>query len=209
MAKYQFPDFSKESIVTSIGLTVVQTLDYLAKEMNLNGKEIRLLWSPFLAATTRMVRPADNMVEYFLMSSQSEKVRAAIFGEKTEPNLDFYQPFSDSVRDYLKILTESIEEVSYLPGIENLGLVDKQYLSKEISEMLNFYVQDQNSKSRKVQPTDGLFEKLFAIALPQHVEDTLNGYSVNGMKNTGEIIQIAQVVFGTALLLQIISGMAQ
>jgi hypothetical protein len=45
------------------------------------------------------------------------------------------------------------------------------------------------------------------MVLPQHVEDTINGNSLNGVKNTGQIIEVGQIVFGTALLLQIIKGM--
>jgi hypothetical protein len=40
-----------------------------------------------------------------------------------------------------------------------------------------------------------------------NVEDTMQGNSMNGVENTGQIMQLGQVVFGTALLLQIIKGM--
>ena len=61
----QVPEFSKEVIVTSIGIGIVLALDFLADELKLSDEDTRKLWSPFLAATTRMVKPADDMVATF------------------------------------------------------------------------------------------------------------------------------------------------
>jgi hypothetical protein len=80
-------------------------------------------------------------------------------------------------------------------------------MSQELMDMVNFYIEDQNSKGRKIQPTDEPFKILFCTVLPQHVEDSINGNSLNGLKNTGQIMLLGKVVFGTALLLQIIRGM--
>ena len=90
---------------------------------------------------------------------------------------------------------------------QNQGSFSKQSMAKELTDMLNFYIDDQNSKGRKIQATDEAFKTIFCIALPQHVEDTIEGNSLNGVKNTGHIINAGQIVFGTALLLQIIKGM--
>ena len=68
----QVPEISREAIVTSIGVTIIQTLDAIATEMKLSDASVKELWSPFLAATTRMVKPADDMVEIFLSSSKIE-----------------------------------------------------------------------------------------------------------------------------------------
>jgi hypothetical protein len=54
MEKAQVPEFSKETIVTSIGVTVVQGLDFLANELNLSARDTQQLWSPFLAAAQRL-----------------------------------------------------------------------------------------------------------------------------------------------------------
>jgi hypothetical protein len=65
VAKPQVPEFSKEAIVTSVGVTVVQALDFLAKELSLSDEETQQLWSPFLAATARLIKPADDMAAVF------------------------------------------------------------------------------------------------------------------------------------------------
>ena len=203
----KFPEFSNEVIATSIGITVVQALDALADLMKLNEEEAQLLWSPFLAALARLIKPADDMAEKFLHSSKTKKVKAAISNEINQPFLDFYEPFNDSLRKMLNMITESVGEASYLPTIENRGLVNKPNMAADLMDMLNFYIGDQNSKGRKIQVTDEAFKTVFCTVLPQHVEDAMRGYSMNGEKNTVQIMQLGQIVFGTALLLQIIKGM--
>ena len=203
----KIPEFSNEVIATSIGITVVQALDALADLMKLNEEEAQLLWSPFLAALARLIKPADDMAEKFLHSAKTKKVKSAISNEINQPFLDFYEPFNDSLRKMLKMVTESVGETSYLPTIQNRGLFSKPNMAADLMDMLNFYFEDQNSKGRKIQRTDEAFKTVFCTVLPQHVEDTMQGNSMNGVENTGQIMQLGQVVFGTALLLQIIKGM--
>lgn len=201
------PELSREAIATSIGVTVVQALDFLADELSLNEEQTQQVWSPFLAATARLIKPADNMASMFLHSSKTKKVKAAISGEISRPYIEYYEPFSDSLRDFLSILARSVGESAYLPAVENQESFTKQNSAAELMEMINFYIEDQNSKGRKIQATDEAFKIIFCTVLPQHVEDTINGNSLNGVKNTGQIIEVGQIVFGTALLLQIIRGM--
>lgn len=201
------PELSREAIATSIGVTVVQALDFLADELNLNEEQTQQVWSPFLAATARLIKPADNMASIFLHSSKTKKVKAAISEEINRPYIEYYEPFSDSLRDFLSILAKSVGENAYLPAVENQESFTKQNSAAELMEMINFYIEDQNSKGRKIQATDEAFKIIFCTVLPQHVEDTINGNSLNGVKNTGRIIEVGQIVFGTALLLQIIRGM--
>ncbi len=47
MTKTQVPDFSKEAIVTSVGVTVVQALDFLANEMSISEKKHSAIMVPF------------------------------------------------------------------------------------------------------------------------------------------------------------------
>jgi hypothetical protein len=201
------PEFSNEVITTSIGVTLVQALDFLADEMQLSQAKIQQVWSPYLAATARLIKPADEMASVFLNSSKNKDVKAAISKEISGPNLEFYEPFNESVAKMLKIISGSVGEVSYLEAVTNQSFFDKKKMADELMDMINFYIEDQNSKGRKIQQTDELFKTIFCIVLPQHVEDTINGNSINGVKNTGQIMQLGQVVFGTALLLQIIGGM--
>jgi hypothetical protein len=203
----KIPEFSNEVIATSIGVTVVQALDFLANEMNLSDEDTQQLWSPFLAATARLIKPADDMAEIFLHSSKTKKVKAAISSEISRPYIEFYEPFSESLRNFLNILVKSVGENVYLPAVENQESFTKQNSAAELMDMVNFYLEDQNSKGRKIQPTDEAFKIILCTVLPQHVEDTINGNSLNGVVNTGQIIKIGQIVFGTALLLQIIKGM--
>ena len=44
--------------------------------MKLSDEDTRKLWSPFLAATTRMVKPADDMVATFLRTPKTDKVKS-------------------------------------------------------------------------------------------------------------------------------------
>jgi hypothetical protein len=201
------PEFSDEVIATSIGVTVVQALDFIADEMQLSEEKIQQLWSPFLAATARLIKPADEMASTFLHSSKNKIVQAAISKEISGPYLEYYEPFNESVARMLKIITESVSEFSYLEALKNQSSFDKKQMADELMAMMNFYIEDQNSKGRKIQQSDELFKTIFSIVLPQHVEDTINWNSINGLKNTGKIMQLGQVVFGTALLLQIIGGM--
>ena len=46
--------------------------------MKLSDEDTRKLWSPFLAATTRMVKPADDMVATFLRTPKTDKVKSAL-----------------------------------------------------------------------------------------------------------------------------------
>jgi hypothetical protein len=205
----QVPDFSREVIVTSIGITIVQALDSIANEMKLTDVDIQALWSPFLAATTRLVKPADEMVATFLRESKTENVKKAISNEIHSPQPEFYAPFNQSLQNFLRTLTESVRDISYLAAVENQGIVDKRNMAADVMEMLNYYFDDQNSKGRKIQPTDEAFRILLCTVLPQHVEDVMRGNRVNGIKNTGELVEKGQVVFGTALLLQMIIGMLE
>jgi hypothetical protein len=205
--KPQVPEFSKEVNVTSIGIGIVQALDFLANEMKLSDEDTRRLWSPFLAATTRMVKPADEMVATFLRTPKTDKVKNALSNEFNNPDPEFYAPFNDSLRSFLKTLAEAIGENCYLPAVQSMGIIHKPTIANELMEMLNFFIDDQNSKGRKVQSTDAAFKIILCTVLPQHIEDTIEGNSLYGVKNTGKMIETGQVVFATALLLQIISGM--
>ena len=207
MADSQAPEFSNEAIVTSVGVTVVQAMDFMANELKLSDEFTQQLWSPFLAATARLIKPADNMAEIFLHSAKTDKVKNAISNEINKPNIDFYEPFNDSLRGFLKMITQSVAENSYLPVIENHGSMSKPKMAAELMDMLNFYFEDQNSKGRKKQETDEVFKTLFCTVLPQHVEDVMMGNSFNGLRNTGQMVQLGQIVFGTALVLQIVYGM--
>lgn len=207
MTKTQVPDFSKEAIVTSVGVTVVQALDFLANEMSISEKDTQQLWSPFLAATARLIKPADDMAALFVHSSKTEKVKTAISAEVNRPNIDFYEPFNDSLQRMLKMMAESVAECSYQAAIDNNGAFSKPNMADDLLGMVNFYMEDQNSKGRKIKSTDAVFKTLFCTVLPQHVEDVMQGNSLNGVKNTAQMVQLGQVVFATALLLQIISGM--
>lgn len=207
MSKPQVPEFSKEAIVTSVGVTIVQALDFLANEMKLSEEDTQKLWSPFLAATARLIKPADDMAALFVHSSKTEKVKAAISSEVNRPNIDFYEPFNESLQRMLRMMAESVTECSYQVAIDNNGVFGKPNMAKDLLDMVNFYMGDQNSKGRKIQSTDEVFKTLFCTVLPQHVEDIMQGNSLNGVKNTAQMVQFGQVVFATALLLQIISGM--
>lgn len=88
--KPQIPEFSKEVNVTSIGVGIIQAMDFLANEMKLSDEDTRKLWSPFLAATTRMVKPADDMVATFLQSPITDKVKTALRSEFNNPDPEFY-----------------------------------------------------------------------------------------------------------------------
>jgi len=207
MVPNQVPEFSKEAIVTSVGVTIVQALDFLANEMKLSKEDTQKLWSPFLAATARLIKPADDMAALFVYSAKTEKVKTAISAEVERPNIDFYEPFNDSLQRMLKIMAESIAESSYQVAIDNNGVFSKSNMADELLNMVNFYMEDQNSKGRKIQSTDEAFKTLFCTVVPQHIEDGMQGHSLNGVKNTALMFQLGQVVFATALLLQIISGM--
>jgi len=93
--KPQIPEFSKEVNVSSIGIGIIQAMDFLANEMKLSDEETQKLWSPFLAATTRMVKPADDMVALFLDSPKTDKVKSALLNEFNNPDQEFYAPFND------------------------------------------------------------------------------------------------------------------
>lgn len=153
MAKTQVPDFSKEAIVTSVGVTVVQALDFLANEMSISEKDTQQLWSPFLAATARLIKPADDMAALFVHSSKTEKVKTAISREINTPNIDFYEPFNDSLQRMLKIMAESVAECSYQVAIDNNGAFSKPNMADDLLGMVNFYMDDQNSKGRKIHST--------------------------------------------------------
>jgi hypothetical protein len=201
------PGFSNEAIVSSIGVTVVQALDFYTSSMNLSKETVRALWSPYLAAMTRIVKPADNMVQVFINASENKVLKEAMQEELNSPNIDFYDTFNESLRAALKMMTESVRDCSYMEAIENLGNFDKKNMAEELNLMIDFYMGNQNDKGRKIQGTDEIFKKVYCTVLPQHVEDTMSSYSLNGTGNTGQIVQLGQVVFGTTLLLQIISGM--
>lgn len=207
MSKSQAPEFSNEVIVTSVGVTVVQAMDFMANELKLSDELIQQLWSPFLAATARLIKPADDMADVFLHSAKTDKVKNAISNEINKPNMAFYEPFNDSLRSFLKMVTGSVAENSYLLVIENFGSMSKPKMAAELMDMLNFYFDDQNSKGRKKQETDEVFKTLFVTTLPQHVEDVMVGNSFNGIKNTAQMVELGQIVFGTALVLQIVFGM--
>ena len=91
MTKPQRPEMSKEAIVASIGVLVLQMLDFYSLELETPEKDIRKLWSPFLAATTRMIKPADDMVDVFRYSAKEEKVRSAVKSEVEAPEEVFYE----------------------------------------------------------------------------------------------------------------------
>lgn len=205
--KPHIPEFSREVNVTSIGIGIIQAIDFLANEINLSAEDTRKLWSPFLAATTRMVKPADDMVETFLNSPKTDKVKIAVTTEFKSPEPEFYVPFNDSLRSFLKNLAQAIGENCYLPAVQNQGIFEKQTIASELMDLLNFFIEDQNLKGRKVQATDEAFKTILCIVLPQHIEDTFQGNSLWGVKNTGQMIDTGKIVFATALLLQIISGM--
>jgi hypothetical protein len=82
LGQKQAPEFSKEAIVTSVGVTVVQALDFLANEMGLSNEDTQQLWSPFLAATERLIKPADDMAALFVYSAKTEKVKISVFTSK-------------------------------------------------------------------------------------------------------------------------------
>ena len=205
--KPQVPEFSREVNVTSIGIGIIQAMDFLANEMKLSDEDTRKLWSPFLAATTRMVKPADDMVATFLNAPKTDKVKTALRSEFNNPDPEFYSPLNESLSSYLKTLAEAIGENFYLPAVQNLGVVDKQIIGTEVMDMLNYFIDYQNSNGRKVQSTDAAFRIILCTVVPQHIEDTMQGNALYGVKNTGQMIETGQVVFATALLFQIISGM--
>jgi hypothetical protein len=91
MKRSKTPEFSNEIIVTSIGITVIQALEFLSNEMNLSESDVKKLWAPYLAAFARIVKPADDMVEKFKYSSKNKLVNAAINSEINKPNDLFYQ----------------------------------------------------------------------------------------------------------------------
>jgi len=208
MARFQGPEISKEAMVGSIGILVLQMLDFYASELNTNQEDIRRLWSPFLAATTRMIKPADDMVDLFRYSPKEEKVREAVKNEIESPEELFYEPFNQSVQGFLKMIAESVGEFSYSVAIEARGTFSKPEMARELTEMLEFYFSDQNKKGRRPQPEDSTFIALIATAIPQHVDDAMSSTKLMGLPNTATTIQLGQAIFATAILLQIIKGMA-
>lgn len=207
MTTFKGPEISKEAIVTSIGVLVLQLLEFYSSQLDTSERDIQKLWSPFLAATTRMIKPADDMVDAFRYSAKEERVRSAIKNEIEAPEDLFYEPFNQSVQGFLKMIAESVGEFSYLVAIESRGVFSKPQMAQELTEMLNFYFDDQNQKGRKRQNEDSSFIALVSTAIPQHVEDTMMSTKLNGLENTGTIVQLGQAVFATAILLQITKGM--
>lgn len=207
MSQSQVPEISDEAIAGSIGILIIQMLDFYSSELDLSEKDLKALWSPFLAATTRVTKSTDHIVDLYRYSAKNGTAKNAINIEIDAPYNEFYAPFNQSLQSYLKTIAESIAEFSYLASIEKRGLVNKPEMATELTEMLNFYFEDQNSKGRKRMQEDSMFITLVATALPQHVDDTFSAHRVNGKVNTGKSVQLGQVIFATAVLLQIIKGM--
>jgi hypothetical protein len=207
MSQSQVPEISDEAIAGSIGVLIIQMLDFYASELDLSKSDIKSLWSPFLAATTRVVKPADDIVDIYRYSAKNPKAQGAIIEEIDSPYTEFYEPFNQSLQSFLKTIAESVAEFSYLASIEKRGLVNKPEMAAELTDMLKFYFEDQNSKGRKRMKEDSMFISLVSTALPQHVDDTFGAHRINGKVNTGKSVQLGQVIFATAVLLQIIKGM--
>ena len=207
MTAFKGPEISKEAMVTSIGVLVLQLLEFYSSQLDTSERDIQKLWSPFLAATTRMIKPADDMVDVFKYSPKEERVRSAVKSEIQAPEDLFYESFNQSVQGFLKMIAESVGEFSYLIAIESRGAISKPQMAQELTGMLNFYFDDQNQKGRKRQNEDASFITLVSTAIPQHVEDTMMSTKLNGLENTGKIVQLGQAIFATAILLQITKGM--
>ena len=202
MGKKQVPQFSNSTIASSIGVTVIQVMDFYANELDVSSKDLQIIWSPIAAAIYRFSKAdADYVMEIFISSAKNSNLSKATNSEYKEPNLIYYEDFSKDFLKFVKSVSESIGECGYLVGVQNSGNIDKNRIANELKEMFIYYLNQQTQ--RKQVKTDDLFLGILTMALTQNIEDLISSNKINGISNTGKMIEVGQVLFATAFVLYI------
>lgn len=202
MGKKEVPQFSNSTIATSIGVTVIQVMDIFANELDTSSRDLQIIWSPIAASIYRFSKAnADEVMEIFIASAKNTSLSRATSSEYKEPDLTYYQDFPKDFLGFIKSVAESIGEYGYLVGIQSSGQIDKNKISSELREMFIYYLNQQTQRNQA--KTDDLFLSVLTMALTQNIEDLISSNKINGLSNTGKMIEVGQVVFATAFVLYI------
>jgi hypothetical protein len=111
MNKQPFAGSSDLTMASTLGITVIQMMDFYADELKMSEDSLRIIWAPFFASALRLTKKENNieaMVEKFNCSAKSELLNRAIKIESNDFNLTLQENFSVQIVDNVRKIGKEI-----------------------------------------------------------------------------------------------------
>ena len=202
------PIIRPESIAAGFGIMVIQILNFCENENGFKSEQMRRIWAPVMAATTRAAGPSTGMI---LTSYKSNlgvlfpQVADAVEREIREKNESLYDPIPLQWSTKLMSLKNQVVEQGYKSALkqgQNSGNINKDLQMKILIAIFEEFSAECGISLGK---DDATFIQLLSMAGAQHVDDLWENLPLYGLDNSHIFIEIGSMVISTSIVLYLMN----
>lgn len=209
--KSDVPIIRPESIAAGFGIMVIQILNFSESQNDFKSQQIRRIWAPVMAATTRAAGPSTEQI---LTSYKTNigvlfpQVADAVELEIFEKNENLYDPISPHWSAKLMSLKNQVLEQGYKSALkqgQNSGSINKDLQMKILIAVFEEFSAECGIT---IEKEDVIFIQLLSMAGAQHFDDLWENMPFYGLDNSHIFMGVGSMVIATSLVLYLIDGSA-
>lgn len=206
--KSDVPRIRPESIAAGFGIMVIQILNFSESQNGFKSQQIRKIWAPVMAATTRAAGPSTEQI---LISYKSNigvvfpQVADAVELEIREKNENLYDPIPLQWSAKLMSLKNQVLEQGYKSALkqgQNSGSINKDLQMKILIAVFEEFSAECGLSLEK---EDATFIQLLSMAGAQHFDDLWENLPLYGLDNSHVFMEIGSMVISTSLVLYLMN----
>jgi len=203
-----FPIIRPESIAAGFGIMVIQVLNFSESQNGFKSQQIRRIWAPVMAATTRAAGPSTEQI---LTSYKTNigvlfpQVADAVELEIREKNENLYDPISPRWSAKLMSLKNQVLEQGYKSALkqgQNSGSINKDLQMKILIAVFEEFSAECGVT---IEKDDATFIQLLSMAGAQHFDDLWENLPLYGLENSHIFMEIGSIVIATSLVLYLMN----
>jgi len=207
--KADVPRIRPESIAAGFGVMIIQILNFSESQNGFKSQQIRRIWAPVMAATTRAAGPSTEQI---LTSYKSNigvlfpQVADAIEQEIRDKNENLYDPIPPQWSAKLMSLKNQVLEQGYKSALkqgQNSGSINKDLQMKILIAVFEEFSVECGITLKK---EDATFIQLLSMAGAQHFDDLWENLPLYGLDNSHIFMEIGSMVIATSLVLYRLNG---
>jgi hypothetical protein len=206
--KMQESRIRPESIASGFGIMFIQVLTFCETQNGFTSPQIRKMWAPVMAATTRAAGESTDLILHLYRSNLGHpfpQVTEAVDLEIREKTENLYDPITNLWSQRLMSLKEQIVEQGYKSALKQAQLSGAVNKDLQMKFLIAVFEEFANSCGLPLADEDDTYIQLLSMAGAQHFDDLWNNLPEYGIDNSHVFMQIGAVVIATSLVLYLMN----